>query len=181
MGERPTPRAPHPGKRRPPRAPSCHPHSAQSQLARARVMGSVTGPNAHTPRFQSQWVAGPARMPQGRAVGRGRAPDPGRPTHRQQAPTSGALVPPPQRAQSTRKSPRCGMVTGPHTHTPGTQSQWVAGPGRTLQRRTVGRGRAPQRGCPTPRQEKAPPGLPRATPQRARSARKSARCGIGCG
>ena len=31
--ERPTPDAPHPGKRRPPRAPSCRLHSAQSQVA----------------------------------------------------------------------------------------------------------------------------------------------------
>ena len=35
--ERPIPDAPHPGKRRPPRAPSCHPHGAQCQLARARA------------------------------------------------------------------------------------------------------------------------------------------------
>ena len=46
--ERPTPDAPHPGKRRPPRTPSCHPHSAQSQLARARAVGLVTGPHART-------------------------------------------------------------------------------------------------------------------------------------
>ena len=31
VGERPTPDAPHPGKRRPPRAPSCRPHSAQER------------------------------------------------------------------------------------------------------------------------------------------------------
>ena len=33
VGERPSPDAPHPGKWRPPRALSCRPHSAQSQLA----------------------------------------------------------------------------------------------------------------------------------------------------
>ena len=43
MGKRPTPDAPHTGKRRPPRAPSCRPHSAQSQLARARPVGHPTG------------------------------------------------------------------------------------------------------------------------------------------
>ena len=31
VGERPTPDAPHLGKRRPPRAPSCHPHSKQER------------------------------------------------------------------------------------------------------------------------------------------------------
>ena len=54
---------------------------------------------------------GPDRTPQGRAVGRGRAPNPGRPTPRQGAPPSprGALVPPPQRAKPARKSARCGV------------------------------------------------------------------------
>ena len=59
MGERPSPDAPHPGKRRPPRAPSYRPHSAQSQLARSRAVGLVTGPRARTPRTHSQWVVGP--------------------------------------------------------------------------------------------------------------------------
>ena len=63
-GERPTPDAPHPGKRRPPRAPSCRSHSAQSQLAGARAVGLVTGPHAHIPRTHSQWVVGPGRTPQ---------------------------------------------------------------------------------------------------------------------
>ena len=64
MGERRTPDAPDPGKRRPPRAPSCGPHSAQSQLARARAVGSVTGPHARTPRTNSQWAVGPRRTPE---------------------------------------------------------------------------------------------------------------------
>ena len=58
MVERPTLDAPHTGKRRSPRAPSCRPHSAQNQLARARAVGLVTGPRAHTPRTHSQWVVG---------------------------------------------------------------------------------------------------------------------------
>ena len=45
----PTPDAPHPGKRRPPRAPSCRPHSTQSQLARARAVGLVTGLQPRAP------------------------------------------------------------------------------------------------------------------------------------
>ena len=49
MGERPTPDAPHPGKRRSPRAPSWRPHSMQSQLARAHAVGLVTGPHALKP------------------------------------------------------------------------------------------------------------------------------------
>ena len=64
VGERQSPDAPNPGKRRPPRTPSCHPHSAQSQLSRGRAVGLVTGPHAGTPRTHSQWVVGPGRTPE---------------------------------------------------------------------------------------------------------------------
>ena len=70
----------------PPRARSCCPRSGQCQLARARPVGLVTGPHAHTPGTHSQWVAGPGRTLQGRAVGRGRAPNPGHPKPRREAP-----------------------------------------------------------------------------------------------
>ena len=70
VGERPTQDAPHPGKGRPPRAPSYRPHSAQRQLARAGAVGLVTGPHARTPRTHSQWVVGPGRTPE-RTSGRG--------------------------------------------------------------------------------------------------------------
>ena len=70
VGERPTPDAPHQGKRRPPRAPSCRPHSAQSQHARAGAVGLVTSPQARTPRTQSEWVVDPVRTPE-RTSGRG--------------------------------------------------------------------------------------------------------------
>ena len=64
MGERPTPDAPHPGKRPSSRAASCRPHSAQSQLARARAVGLVTDPHACSPQTNSQWVMGPGRTPE---------------------------------------------------------------------------------------------------------------------
>ena len=70
VGQRPTPDAPHPGERRPPRARSCRTNSAQSQLARARAVELVTGPHARTPRTHSQWVVGPSRTPE-RTSGRG--------------------------------------------------------------------------------------------------------------
>ena len=46
------------------------PKSSQSQLARARAVGLVTGPHARTPRTHSQWVVGPGRTPE-RTRGRG--------------------------------------------------------------------------------------------------------------
>ena len=62
------PRTPHTQARgAPTRATSWRPHSAQSQLARARAVGLVTGPHART---HSQWVVGPGRTPE-RTSGRG--------------------------------------------------------------------------------------------------------------
>ena len=201
LGERPNLEAPHSGKRRPPRAPTCRPHSAQSQLVRARAVGLVKGPHARNPLSTASGWWAPAARPKGRVVGGGRAPDPGRTTPRQEAPPPGTLMPPPQRAKPARQSVRCGvgdgsplphpphkqplgsgprphartdersgvgerptpdaphpgkmrpprapsrrphsaqswharvravgLMTGPHTRTPRTHSQWVVGPGRT--------------------------------------------------
>ena len=47
-----------------PQAPSCRPHSAQSQVTRARAVGLVTGPHARIPRTHSQWVVGTGRTPE---------------------------------------------------------------------------------------------------------------------
>ena len=66
------------------RTTSCRPHSAQRQHARACAVGLVTCPQAHGKR-----AAGPGRTPQGRAVGKGRVPNPGHPTWRPEAPPSG--------------------------------------------------------------------------------------------
>ena len=140
MGEHPTRDARPPDKRRPPLAPSCRPHSAQSQLARACGIRLVTGPNARTPRTHSLSVVGPWRhAPKGRVVGSGRAADPGRPTPRQQAPPPGARVPHPQRAKPARKSARGWVGEGPQARIPRTRSQWVVGPGRTPESKS-GRG-----------------------------------------
>ena len=48
----------------PPGAPSSRPQSAQSQLARAHAVGSVTGLHARGPRTLGQWVVGPERTPE---------------------------------------------------------------------------------------------------------------------
>ena len=216
-------------------------------------MGLVTGLHAYIPGNHSQWLAGPGHTPQGRAVGRGRAPNSGRPTASQEAlPPWGAPVPPPKRAEPARKStgsglgdktprpqpphqqpvgsgplaarpkdgrsglgerptpdaphrgkrpppPRVpsfrphsaqnqlaragavGLVTGHHTHTPRTHSQWVAGPGRTAKGRAVERGKAPSPGRPTPRQKAPQPGTLVPPRQHAKPACKSARCAVGEG
>ena len=61
----------------------------------------------------------PGSPPEGRAVGGGRAPDPGRPTPRQEAPPAGILMRPPERAKPARKSARCGVGDGsPRPHPP---------------------------------------------------------------
>ena len=147
-----------------PRAPSCRPHNAQSQPARARAVGLMTGPHARTARTHSQWVVGSSCTPQGRAVGWGRAPNPGRRTHRQAAPPSGALVPSPQRENPAGKSARCGVGDGsPRPHPPHPQP--VGSGPQPHAPRTGGRsvGERPTR-TPHLRQEAPPPGRPPAAP-----------------
>ena len=162
MGERPTPDAPHPGKRRPPRAPSCRPNSAQSQ----RAVGFVTGSHARTPLHPQPVGSRPWQPAQKAGSWGGRAPDPGRPTPRQEAPPPGSLMPPPMRA----KPARCGVGDGsPRPHPPHTHSQLVVGPGSPPRGRAVGGGRAPNPGRPRPRQEAPPPGTLVLPPQLARA------------
>ena len=107
-GGRPTPDAPHSGRRRPPRAPSCRPHSAQSRLARARAVGLVMGPHARTPP-QSQPVGSGPRQPAQRAGSQGW--ESARPwTPHTQA--RGAPPGHPHAAPTPRKSARCGVGDG---------------------------------------------------------------------
>ena len=119
-------------------------------------MGLVTGPHARTPSTHSQWVVGPRRSPKGRGVGGGRAPDPGRPTPRQEAPPPGALMPPPQHTRART----VGLPTGPHARTPSTHSQWPASPGSPPRGRAAGRGTAPDPRRPSKQRTAPPPGTP---------------------
>ena len=158
LGERPTPDAPHPGKRRPPPGTLMPP----PQHARARAVGLVTGPHPRTPRTHSQWVVGPGRTPE-RTSGRGWESARPRTPHTQArgAPPPGALVPPPKRAKPARKSARCGVGDGrPRPH-PRTHSQWVVGPGCTPEQT---RGREPRLPAPQDRRpgegQRLTPGAP---------------------
>ena len=83
-------------------------HNTRRTAARDKVPRTVGPPRPHTAPTASGKRA-LATRPKGRVVGGGRAPDPGRPTPRQETPPPGALVPPPQRAKPARKSARCGV------------------------------------------------------------------------
>ena len=170
MGERPTPDAPHAGKRRPPRAPSCRPDSAQSQLARARAVGLVTGPHARTPRTHSQWVVGPGRTPE-RTRGRGWESARPRTPH-----TQAGGAPPrapscrPHSAQSQLARVRAvGLVTGPRARTPAHPQPVGSGPrphARTDELSGVGERRTPD----APHQgRRRPPRAPSCRPHSAQS------------
>ena len=182
MGERRTPDAPHPGKRRPPRAPSCRPRSAQSQLARARAVGLVTGPHTRTPPHPQPVGSGP-RQPAQRAGSRGwESARPRTPHTQARGAPPGTLMPPPQRAKPARKSARCGVGDGsprPHPPAPTASGQWPRQPAQRAGSRgwESARPRTPHTqagGIP-------PPGALVPPPQRAKPARKSARCGVGDG
>ena len=144
---------------------SCRPHSAQSQLARARAAGMVTGPHACTPRTHSEWVVGPwphARKDEWSGMGERPTPDAPHPWKRRLtwAPSCRPLS-----AQSQLARARAvGLVTGPHTRTPRIDSQWVVGPGRTPER-TSGQGWESARPrTPHTMARGAPPEHPHATP-----------------
>ena len=63
-------------------------------------------------------------------VGAGRAPDPGRPTPRQEAPPPGTLMPPPKQARARA----VGLVTGPHGRTPAQPQPVGSGPRQPAKR-----------------------------------------------
>ena len=130
MGERPTPDAPHPGKRRPPSAPSCRSHSAQSQLARARAVGLVTGPHAGNPPHPQRVGSGP-RQPAQRAGSWGWESAPPRTPHTQ---ARGAPPGHPHAAATARKSARRGVGDGsPRPHAPAPTARG-GGPRQPAQR-----------------------------------------------
>ena len=170
------PRKPHTQARgAPPRASSCRPHIPQSQLARARAMGLVTGPYARTPRTNSQWLVGP-----GRTSGRGRVNARPRTPHSQARgpPPPGTLMPPPQRAKPARKSARGGVGDGSPCPDPPHPQPVGIGP-RPHARRDEwsGVGERPTPDAPHPGRRR-PPGHPHAAPTaRKASSQKRARLG----
>ena len=178
MGERPTPDAPHPGRRRPPRAPPCRPHSAQSPLARARAVGLVTGPHARTPPHLQPVGSGPRQRAQ-RAGSRASESARPRTPHTQAggAPPGRPHAAPAARKASSQERALWGWGRVPTLAAPRTRSQWVVGPGSPPRVRAVWGGRAPDPGRPTPRQEAPPPQAPSCRPRST----QERRCGVGDG
>ena len=190
VGSRPRPHAPRTGGRACASAQFRTPHH---QARGVPPLGALVPPQQHAkparkctrcgvgdgsptppPRSHTQWVAGLGRTPQGRAVGRGRTPDPARPTRRQEAPTLAPLCRPNSARNQLARARAVGLARGLHDHTPRTHSQQVAGTGCTPQGRTVWRGTAPNPGRWTLRQVAPSPGPLVPPPQRAKPASKGA-------
>ena len=105
VGERPTPDAPHPGKRHPPRAPSCRIAQRSKPAHKSARCGVGYGSLRPHPPHPRPVDSGP--RPHARKddwSGVGEHPTPGPPAPRQEAPPPGALVPPLQRAKPARKA-----------------------------------------------------------------------------
>ena len=82
-----------------------------------------------------------------------------------------------ERAQhTTDKVPRTAGPPRPHT---APTASGKRAPAARPRGQVVGGGRVPDPGRPTPRREAPPPGALVPPPQRAKPARKSARCGVG--
>ena len=144
-------------------------------------MGLVTGPHARTPRTYSQWVVGPRRTPD-RTRGWGWESARRRTPH-----TQARGVPPghPHAAPTARKASSqeraVGLVTGPHARTPRTHNLGSGPRPRARTDERSGVGERPSPDAPHPGTRRPPPGALVPPPQRAKPARKSARCGVGDG
>ena len=182
MGERPTPDAPHPGRRRPPRAPSCRPHSAQSQLARARAVALVRGPRARITPHPQPAGSGP-RQPAQRAGSRGWESARARTPHTQAggAPPRAPSCRPPSVQSQLERARAFGLVTGPHARTPPHPQPVDTGPRQPAQRASSRGWESARPRTPHTQARGAPPGTLMPPPQRAKPARKSACCGSGDG
>ena len=89
-------------------------------------MGSVTGPQTRTPRAKGTRAAGPARTPEGQAVGGGRVPNHRHPSHRLAEPLPPTNSCHPRGALCPKGHARRGASAGPphpHPSTPKEQGQ----------------------------------------------------------
>ena len=115
-------------------------------------------------------VVGPGSPPRGRAVGGGRAPNPGRPTARQEAPPPGTLMPPPQRAKPARKSARWGVGDGsPRLHPPAPIASGYGAPAARPEGGQSGVRERPTPDAPHPGKRRPPPGTLKPPPQHPRA------------
>ena len=93
------------------------------------AVGSVMGPQAHTPKAHGQRAAGSGSPSQGRAVGGGRVPNHGHPSRKhEETPPPGTLVAPQQDARPARKNVHCGVGDMPDARTPCTRGKEGGGP-----------------------------------------------------
>ena len=169
MGEPLTPDAPHPGRRRAPRAPSCRPNSAQSLLARARALGLVTGPHACILSHPQPVGSGP-RQPAKRAGSRGwQSARPRTPHTQARGPPPRALSCHPHSAQSQLAGARAvGLVTGPHARSPPHPQPVGSGPRQPAQRAGSEGWESARPRTPHTQARGAPPGTLMPPPQHAR-------------
>ena len=164
MGERPTPDAPHRGKRRPPPPDTLMLPPQRGTPAGKSARGGVGdgSPGPHSPHRQPVPSGPQPHAREDERLGVGERPTPGAPHPGKRRPPPGALVPPRQRAKSARKSARCGV--GDRSSCPHPPHPEPVGSGprpHALKGQVVGAGRAPNPGSPGKRR---PPGHPCATP-----------------
>ena len=137
-------------------------HNTRRTTARDKVSRTAGPPRPHTDPTASGKRA-PAAHPKRRGVGGRRAPNPGRPTPRQEAPPPGH----PHAAPTARKSARCGVGDGsPRPHPPHPQP---VGSGPRLHARTdesSGVGERPSPDAPHPGKRR-PPRAPKCRPHSA--------------
>ena len=144
----------------------------------ARCGAGAGSPRPHRPHPGQTGRGTLAARSRGREAGGGTAPDTRRPSQRWQANPPGTPPPPPPRHPApTGHAGEGDSVGPPHTHTC-AHSTWVADPDSPPSGRAVGGGTAPDLRRSSQRWKAPPPGDALPPPlQRAKPARKGARCG----
>ena len=144
----------------PPGTPFCHPHSEQSQPARAHAVGPVLGPHARTDRTQDTRVAEPwPPAPEAGRPGEAQRLTPDAPHNGGRHPPGDALLPPSQRATPARKGARCGAGDwSPRPHRPHPGHTGRGTPAARPRGRAAGGGTAPDTRRLSQRWQANPPG-----------------------
>ena len=167
----------------PPRAPRSHPVKPRATAPGLRegttAMGKPTGaPRATGPDETRRTNTGPRGTPQRQDAGHNHSTKtgvwPGRPLGAANRDSRHNT----RRTAAREKVPRTAGPQSPHI---ASTASGKRAPAAHPKGREVGGGRAPVPGRPTPRQGGPPPGALVPPPQRAKPARKSARCGVGDG
>ena len=167
LGERPTPDAPHPGKKPlPPGALGPPPQRTNPAPKSARCGIGDGSPSPHPPHQQPVGIGPRPHARKDEWSGVGERPTPDAPHPGKRCPPPGTLMPPPQRAKPARKSARGGVGDRSPCPLPPHPQPVGSGLRPHVRKDEWSRmGERPTPDAPHPGKRRPPPGHPRAAPR----------------